>query len=345
MDPNSRICRINTLAAGLCLSSALMLQPSCSTLRNRAPEWVRNPKVVYPESQYLVTVGEGDSRRAAENAAAANLSRIFEAHIESDERLVDTVNETDTDFTRTTDLTTDINILSSQTLHNIQHAEAWKDDLGRYHAVAYLNRRDTAMIYRDRVAEKTARVQTLSSRARTTDNRLAAYACLRMAARTAAENELLLRQLKVIHPSTATASAPPYALAALQQAAADSAKRIRVHIAIDNDADLRMTACLEQLVTRYGFVGGEPPVLTIEGRIAINDTGLRANGLAFFRYSLSAQIVDAGGSVLTTINEKGREAVTSPAEAVNRCYRTMENGVKIRGVQSLDAYFDSLVEQ
>jgi hypothetical protein len=344
MDTPRRIQDIKTIAAGLCCS-AVLLCSSCSTLSHRTPDWVHNPKLAYPENQYLVAVGEGDTRRAAENAAAANLSRIFEAHIESDERMIDTVNETNTAFTRTTDLTTDINILSAQTLYNIQHAEAWKDEVGRYHAVAYLNRRDTAAIYQDKIREKTAHVQSLHGAAQTSNNLLTQYAGLRAAARIALENELLLRQLQVIHPSIAATAEPPYALGELQKAVADHAKQIRVHIAIENDTNRQMTACLEGLFTRYGFVVGEPGTLFVNGRITINDSGLRANGLAYFRYNFSAQITDADGRTLTTFIEKGREAVTSPDEATHRCYRTMETGIKVNGVQRLDAYFNSLIKQ
>lgn len=316
----------------------------CGTLRNGEPDWVRNPKSIYPETRYLVAVGEGDTRQDAENAAAANLARIFESHIESDERLVDTVNETDRRITRTTDLTTDINILSSQTLINIQHAEAWKDDDGRYHAVAYLNRRDTAVIYRDKVDELTTRIESLLDHAAQTDNALERYALLRTALSIGLENDRLLRQLKVIHPSTAAASNPPYSLSELRKDAIDSGRKIRVNILISDDIDGRMTACLQELVTRYGFVAGTPGDIEMTGRVSISDTGVRTAGLAFFNYALTVQVQDAQGNVLATLNEKGREAVGSPDRARERCLRTMENAVKIKGTQSLDAYFDGLVE-
>ncbi len=327
------------------LPGLLLLVAGCATVGNRVPDWVRNPKTTYPEKTFLVAVGEGDTRQGAENAAAANLSRIFEAHIESDERVIDTVKETNKDFIRSTDMTTDINILSSQTLINIQHAEAWKDAAGRYHAVAYLKRRDTARIYLDKANEKSVQVESLITRAQQTENTVTKYAMLRAAARGAVENDLILRQLKVIHPPTASAAAPDYTLHELQQAASNSAKQIRVGIQIQGDDDGRMKNCLQELVTSYGFVVGAPSVLEIAGRVAITDTGIRTAGLAFFTYELSIQIKDAGGTILATINENGREAVSSADRARERCCRTMEQTVRSKGTRNLDAYFDSLVEQ
>ena len=329
-------------AAGIC--SVVLLLPGCASFSSREPDWVRNPKTVYPEDRFLVAVGEGDTRRAAENVASANLSRIFESHIVSDERMVDEVRETTDDFVRTTDMKTDINILSSQTLINIQHAEAWKDDAARYHAVAYINRRDTAVIYRDRIEELTARVESLLAQADASEDPLGKYARYRAALLTARENDLLLRQLRVIHPPTASSVTPPYTIGNIQKAVTESAGSIRVDIGIEGDAGARISSSLEELVTGYGFVAGTPAVLRITGSVAITDTGQRAAGLAFFRYSLSVQITDARGNGLVTINQQGREAVTSPSEAETRCCRTLDNLIRSQGAQRLDRFFESLVE-
>ena len=215
MNANTRELIIKPLIrVSLCLSLTFPILNGCKSLQG-TPKWVSNPKAVYPEAQYLVAVGEGDTRRAAENAAAANLARIFEAHIESDERLIDQTRETGKTFERTTDFTTDISILSAQTLRNIQHAEAWRDKLGRVHAVAYLNRRETAGIYRSNIDEQSTRIQFLLAQAEQSDDLLKKFATLRAAARAATENGLLLRQLKVIHP-------PSAASATLRPSAADS---------------------------------------------------------------------------------------------------------------------------
>lgn len=331
----------------LCLSGILVFPvlAGCKSLIGGTPDWVANPKSVYPESRYLVAVGAGDTRRAAENSAAANLSRIFEAHIQSDERLLDKTRETSKSIERSTDFTSDVNILSSQTLYNIQHAEAWKDDKGRYHAVAYLERRETATIYRDKVDEQTTRVNFLLASAATTDDLLKKYATLRTANRHATEADSLLRQLKVIHSPSIPDSTPSYSINKLRKALADTAKQINVKIKVDGDDQNRMTHTLEAFITRYGFVVGMPTVLDIGGSVAVTDTGERDQGLVFVRYELSLQIKDAERNILVSINDKGREAHKSLNQAQVRSFRTLENAIKAGGAQRLDAYFDSLIDQ
>jgi hypothetical protein len=345
MDANKHELNIKPLIrVYLCLSVVLSF-PILSGCKSLTPEWVENPKAVYPETQYLVAVGEGDTRRAAENAAAANIARIFEAHIESDERLLDQSRETGKTFERTTDFTTDINILSSQTLYNIQHAEAWNDHHGRYHAVAYLERRKTAAIYRDKIEEQTSRVNFLLASEEHTADLLKQYAMLRTANRHATEAGALLRQLKVIHSPSVAGSTPSYSMNKLRKALADTAKQIHVQIKIDGDDEKRMTNILEAFITRYGFVVGKPAVLDISGRVAVTDTGERNHDLVFVRYELALQIKDSGGNVVASVGNKGREAHKSLTQARIRSFRTLENAIQASGSQRLDAYFDSLIDQ
>lgn len=336
----------HTICISLCLSAGLLLASGCAVLSShQAPDWVSNPKSTYPESAYLATVGEGDTRQAAENSADAKLSRIFESHIESDERISDQVRETNTSFERATDFSADINILSSQTLFNIQHAEAWKDELGRYHAVAYLNRRETAALYRDKIGGLTARVNFLRANAATTEDLLTRYATLRTANRQAAEADALLRQLKVIHPPSVPDSTPSYTMHQLRKELADTAKQIKVRISITGDEDERMAGTIEEFITGYGFAVGTPATLTIIADIDIHDTGEREQDLVFVRYELLLRMTDSTGDLVISVRNKGREAHRSLDQARTRSLRTLEEVIKKGAARRLDAYFDALIDQ
>lgn len=325
----------------LCITMTL-LSGCKSLITEKDPAWVENPHTTYPDAKYLVAIGEGDTRHAAENAASANLSRTFEAHIESDERLLDQSRETSQSFERTTDFTSSINILSSQTLFNIKHAEAWKDKLGRYHAVAYLERRSTAAIYRDKIDEQTSRVNFLLASAQNTNNLLKKYAIFRAASRHATEAKHLTKQLKVIQPRSVLT--PSYSENKLHEMLANTAKQIRVQISVKGDDAHRITSTLEELITRYGFVVGTPSLLNITGSISVNDTEQHTADLVFVRYALALQIRDIQGTILVSVNEKGREGHVSLNEARARSFRTLENIIRPNGAQRLDAYFDSLID-
>ncbi|MBN2703907.1 MAG: LPP20 family lipoprotein [Pontiellaceae bacterium] len=314
-------------------------------MTSQEPDWLQNPKSIYPEDRYLSAIGAGNSRQTAEYAAAANLSRIFKSHIEATERLIDVTSETEKQLSRTTEMSSDINILSEQTLINIQHAEAWKDDLGRYHAIAYIDRPKTAAIYQNQIDENSRRVQTFLTYADEVDTLLQKHAQLRAASQLADETTLLLQQLKVIHSPTAIAAAPPYSIAAIKTALSTNSEKIHVSIHIDGDTNERATEILKEMITRYGFTVGDPAVLTLQGHVSFTDTGKRTDDLLFYRFNLTVEVKDQSGRIITTITENGREAVTSTEEALPRLFRTLNQAIQQNAPQRLDAYFNSLTEQ
>lgn len=324
--------------------TGLFILSGCTAFRGQ-PDWVRNPQSVYPEKEYLACVGEGDTRRAAENSASANLSRIFESQIQSDERLAEHSYETTTNFERKTDYDQDINILSKQTLHNIKYAEAWTDPQGRVHAVAYMQRRSTAALYRDKITDKNKRITYLINRAESTEDILQRYALLRAAVQENTINQQLLSQLNVIHSPSVAAVSPSYAKDELRRKLAETAKNIRVHISIEGDSQRMLSASIEQMITQYGFVLDQPAVLTLSGKVSVEDTGQRKADMLFARYELTVHLNDQSGTTLVSIHEKGREGHFNMPELKIRAFRTMEKRILSECKSRLDAHFLSMVDQ
>ena len=307
------------------------------------PEWVMNPQSIYPENSYLVAVGSGTSRHVAEQAADANLSRIFRAQIQATEHLVDRVSETEETFERTSEMQSSINILSQETLINIQHAEMWQDEKGTFHAVAYLNRHDTSAIYQDRIQANQKQMQAFLKNADLNADPLRQYAWLRAARRIAVDNTTLLRQQKVINPSLA-ANKSGDLKQVIQKALADASAKVTVQFAHSTEsAATPMEDILSKWITQYGFTGSQKePNLIIEGEATITKLQKETAGLLFFRYKVALKIMDQQHNLLATVSESGREAVTTDEQARERCWRTIENTVLNKGTQALDHYFDSL---
>src|SRR5437773_11782511 len=54
---------------------------------SKVPDWVNGPAAAaYPAGQYMIGVGQGDTRAVAEQRAYAAVSRIFKADISSQSR-------------------------------------------------------------------------------------------------------------------------------------------------------------------------------------------------------------------------------------------------------------------
>lgn len=59
----------------------LMLSLSALIFAEKAPDWLRSPKKVFPADRYMHALGEGKSREQAELSALASLTLSFKAHI------------------------------------------------------------------------------------------------------------------------------------------------------------------------------------------------------------------------------------------------------------------------
>ena len=89
---------------------------------------------------YLSAIGEADSRRDAENMAAANLARIFESRVKADEtykeRYMELTKGGSTTYEEQSDVTKSVNIQAEQTLVNVEFAESYTNNMGRVFVLA-----------------------------------------------------------------------------------------------------------------------------------------------------------------------------------------------------------------
>jgi len=109
----------------------------------------------YPASKYLAAVGEGDTKKDAEKNAMGKLSLIFESMIDYNQ----TLNEHFTEFSdndgsslvyeSSTQKRT--NLQSNQNLMNVKFGKYSVDELGNNFVVAYIDRRETAAIYDEKI--------------------------------------------------------------------------------------------------------------------------------------------------------------------------------------------------
>ena len=74
--------RLMWLTAVLILIGCLVCLPESSALgragRGKPPAWVAGGSAEYPEKRYLTGVGQGETRRAAEDQAYAAIARPFD---------------------------------------------------------------------------------------------------------------------------------------------------------------------------------------------------------------------------------------------------------------------------
>lgn len=333
------------------LVMSILLLTSCAAHAKKKkgrPKWLQNPKLKYSEQKYLSAIGQGDSRKVAENMAAANLAKIFKSVIVADETISQRYQELtkgdEFQYEEETNVAKNVNIRSKQSLFNVQYGESYVDNLGRVYVIAYLNRMKTAQIYEAKIEKNAEKIAYYLNNELNTDNLIEKYASLNAASIISLTNEALQEQLQIIFPSALEILELNYDHQQLMQEAAQLSKKIGFSIDITNDPEEKLQILLKEMFTDLGFTLNNNPILKVKGNASFQKTDLKRD-LVFIRYELQLELKDNSGNTIAALSEKGREGHVSASEAKARAIRTLSRKIKGKFQKKVINYFDTLISQ
>lgn len=302
----------------------LLLLSGCSSPNQPLPKWIVHPQAAYAPSNYLVAVGEGDTRRAAENSAAAGLSRIFTSTIQADEYLSETARETEQTLDRVSEFSTQVQIGSDQELVNIQYGEAFTDRDGRVHVAAFIPRAETAEIIRGRIAENSADILRQIRRSDRASGPLKVYAFRRAAVRKALENDRLFAQLDIIAPGTRDSIHPGYTPQTLYSETAAAAQNVTFSVDVPGDAG----DALREALVGMGFTEGDPTALAFSGGATFEPIDLQREPLVFVRCRYKLEARDVKGRIILSMGEPCREGHINRDRAFDRARSSLLSRIR-----------------
>lgn len=327
---------------GILWMAALALG-GCAAPRETRPVWLVNPQSAWPADRYLAAVGEGDSRRAAENSAAAGLARIFESTVQATETLAETTTErrgAASAFDQFSELRSAVQIGAEQTLLNVQYGESFTDARGRVHVAAYIPRAATAAIYTGKIEALARETVFLIRQSAAAPDPVGRYAFLRAAVRKAAETAALMDQLRIIHPGAHAAVRLGYEPEALYASAAAAAQSVTFAVRFPPGA---ARDALTAALTAMGFTEQDrSPALEFSGTASFEETDIRRGALVFMRWTLNVEMRDRSGRTVMAFQKSSREGHITFEEARARAQRTLqaEAGALLRA--ELGRYLDRL---
>ncbi len=317
--------------------------------KTEEPEWLTNPKSLYPDTMYLSSLGEGDTRASAENDAAGNLSRVFESKIKVDqtyrERYKELTRGTATETEDISELNKNIGVQSQQTLYNIQFGESYTDGKGRVHVIAYLDRLRTGEIYSSKIEQNANQVSWYLDKKKSSNDPLTKYALQNAAIIVATNNQVLLEQLRIISPNMADFIDMPYDLTELQATLKEMGKSVRVSVTIKGDQDMKITNLLKEMLNEAGFGLADDGYLKVTGDIGYEKVDLGKSDEKFVRWEITLDLDTQKGDNLIHYYEKGREGHISYPEAMERSVREIEKKLSKQFIGKLNDYIDGLVMQ
>lgn len=323
--------------------SLLITNVSARRGRN-APDWLDNPQSSYPESEYIVAIGSGVSRSAAEANAAGNISRIFQTVIQTEELFQERYQEIISGDSFSSETTSDINreilLSSSQTLFNLQYADSYTDNQGVVYVLAYIDRAVTTEIYLEMINSHIERVVFYLNRHKQSDEVLQKFAYIGAAAVISAANQVLIEQLRIIAPHHQVRLS--YNHDEILELGREAARAIPFSVTVKNDRDQRIETLLSEMVTSRGFVVADTGPISIRGEVVIEDLEL-PRPEKFVRWQIILNVLDPSGSNVVSHSQRGREGHITQSEAVARAFRAMEREINNDFSKKLFKYFDTLI--
>ncbi|RKY48757.1 MAG: hypothetical protein DRP86_06150 [Candidatus Neomarinimicrobiota bacterium] len=313
------------------------------------PIWVDNPAAAYPEKDYLAARGAGDTRQAAEDNASGNLARIFKSEISVDQ----TTRERYSAFTKLggsmdetlqTDMDQIVKVLAGETLFNVKFSETYTDEMGRVHVLAYLDRKETADIYRDKINANYEKIEFLLKDAESASNPVDRYALLNAAHAISTINQAMLEQLNFIHPASHSMLTAQYDAInhnSISKKRAEAAKALTFSVNISGD-DGRVASMTSETISRMGFpLVSNNAVVRIVGAISYEDVDLQRENMEFVGWNLNLKVTGPDGSVFVELDAKGREGGMSKEAAKRIALREIEKNVGKKLEKQLTEYFDN----
>ncbi len=342
---------IITAAAVLLLASCVTTSgggsgSSTASSSKGEPAWLQNKGSLYPEDKFLVEIGEGNSLNGARDNAKTSLARIFRTTIIVDSTVTTrysdlsdgkTILESSMETTADETLTQ----LSDETLINVHFGENWTSPLGKVYVIAYIDRVETAQIYRQRIERDGERAAYFINQSGRENDLIRRFGFLDAAMVMDAEISSKRDQLEIINPPFARMIMLPYEPKDLRSLHADTAKQMLFSVVIDGDEEGKLKAMVSQVLTDRGFsLSDGAGRLSVTGRLIMENVILN-NDYENVRWTLFLEMRNEAGEVICTMEEKKRESAISIDEARARSYRSMEKAMKKSFIGALEDYFDS----
>ena len=330
------------VAITLCL---LVTVTHCRFQGERArPSWVEGTSQAFPPAQYLVGVGQADTRARAEEQAYAAVSKIFKTEIDVQSKdwesylIVEDRSHATTE--RRLALEKITRVSTDKVLENVRVLDAWFDPEKRqYYALAGMDRAQTEPALLERIQELDGTIAAQVSEARQTPDKLSCARNLKRAAKNLVVREAYNTDLRVIRAS-GHGSPPAYRVADLMNELEQFlAGNLAVAVNLVGDQAEPVRRALIEGLTREGLSVAGPsvppnegvrsdglkPELLVTGTVRLWSLDIRDPQFRYVRWCSDVVIEEVATTrVIGAVSKGGKEGHLTEREAVAKAVRVMQ---------------------
>jgi hypothetical protein len=310
------------------------------------PDWIDGVSDAYPSGQYLVGVGQAESRAAAEDRAYAAVARIFKAEVSAQAKdwesyLVIEQHGHSRDERRLT-LDNLTRVSTEKVLENVQIVDRWVDvHTGLHYALAGMHRPQAETAFMERITDLDQSIRDDVEEAHRSSDKLAKVRALRRAARNLMLRETYNADLRVIRPS-GQGTAAAYRVSELTHELEQFlATNLVLAVAVTGDQAEPVQRALTEGLLKEGLqvtsrpwggdrsMGGDSsgpsPELLVRGVVRVWPIDVRDPQFKFVRWCSDFEVVDLTSQrVVGALSKGGKEGHLSEREATAKVVRVMQ---------------------
>jgi len=310
------------------------------------PDWIDAVSAAYPSGQYLVGVGQAESRAVAEDRAYAAVARIFKAEVSAQAKdwesylVIEQRGQSSAERRLTLDNLTRVS--TDKVLENVEIVDRWVDvSKGLHYALAGMHRHQAETSFMERIVELDRSIGDDVQEFQRASDKLARVRALRRAARSLVLRETYNTDLRVIRPS-GQGTAAAYRVSELTHELEQFlAANLVLAVAVTGDqAEPAQRALIEgllkeglQVTSRQwggdrsisGDSGSPSPELLVRGVVRVWSIDVRDPQFKFVRWCSDFEVMDLTSQrVLGALSKGGKEGHLSDREATAKVVRVMQ---------------------
>ncbi|MBI5193961.1 MAG: LPP20 family lipoprotein [Nitrospirae bacterium] len=316
-----------------CIVPFLNFSPAFSASK---PDWLEGKSRKYPDDMYLIGVGFGDTRKAAEDAAYAALSRIFQADIQSKtsewEKYVQTDVKGKSQSTRDIKIDQLTSVATNKVLEDVTVADIYVSESEKLtYALAVMERQHAMESLKEKIAAADKDILELQKQASESDDKIERVRALRNAMKTFLNREVYNTDLRII--STAGKGIdPPVSLVSIKQKIQDLlTKQIHIGVQVDGPHRSDIRSSIIEGLTKEGFSveeKGDPAKLDILVKSNIEFENADLPQWKFVRWNITVDLVNQKSEkVFGSFTRNGREGHLNFKEAEAKSVRALQKEI------------------
>ncbi|MGH7184052.1 MAG: LPP20 family lipoprotein [Nitrospiraceae bacterium] len=341
---------------------ALVALSGCAWVGGQSkPDWIDGSSAAYPSGQYLVGLGQAESRTVAEDRAYAAVARIFKAEVNAQAKdwesylVIEQRGHSSAERRLTLDNLTSVS--TDKVLENVRIVERWVDvHTGLHYALAGMNRPQAETAFMERIAELDRSIRDDVEEAQQPPDKIAKVRALRRAARNLVLRETYNADLRVIRSSGQGTRAAYRVSELTHELEQFLATNLVLAVAVTgNQAEPAQRALTEGLLREGlqvtsrpwgedrslsdGVSSGLSPELLVRGMVRVWPIDVRDPLFKFVRWCSEFEVVDLTNQrVIGALSKGGKEGHLSEREATARVVRVMQQEFSAEVAKAIAAH-------